>query len=62
MIKRDYDVSVTITKNMIDEAVKRLKEAVDMEHWGWAIEQQSYLSGLRQALFNFGVTYYEEGE
>ncbi len=60
MDKRDYDISVTITKRMIDETVKRLQQATDDERWGFANEQASYLAGLRMALFNFGVTYYKE--
>ena len=62
MNERDYNTSVVITKNMIDDTVKRLKKAIDDENWGRANEQASYLAGLRMALFNFGVTYYEEAE
>ncbi len=57
MDKRDYNMSVAITRNMIDDTVKRLQQAVDDERWGRVRELVSYLAGLRMALFNFGVTY-----
>ncbi len=60
MKKKDYEIAIAITKNMIDNANKMLAEYIEGERWGSANEQSSYLTGLRQALFNFGITYYKE--
>ena len=60
--KDNYKTSVAITKSMIDTAVISRDEYISKERWGMVNEQASYLAGLRQALFNFGITYFEDGE